>query len=400
MPTIAFTVVYGAAGTGKTTHAVNIIKQAIASNTDFIVLALTHSAVLNFYNKLNDSTINFNEHFKTIHSFFRIDYLNNNKCLGPRGVPSLVIIDEISMISIDILNIIYRYLNSAASMHDVNVYLLGDPLQLNAIVDDDSITYKTLLTLDNEIYNKHNMHVPIRVLKHLYTSVFYNDKLTSALRHQLTISYRHNDSVTKVLNALMNNDTSYKYKWLSKVAVINKLMQGSYFLASTYNNLQDIYDAYANYLPRDHIKIDQMYIPEGNYKRLYLYKGTKIMTLMNTDMYYNGQQLTVQGIDKQKLICTDDNDKTVIVNAEGKAPRHYFPVGPANIITIHKSQGRTLKSIIICIDNLFDLTMLYTAVTRASDEVYFYSRKGNDVKTLINSMNSNELKMLQTIIQV
>ena len=64
-------VLYGKAGCGKTTKMVELIKTC----KHYVVLAPTNSAVENIY-KL--SGIEKRKKFKTIYSYFRIDYENNN----------------------------------------------------------------------------------------------------------------------------------------------------------------------------------------------------------------------------------------------------------------------------------------------------------------------------------
>ena len=42
---------------------------------------------------------------------------------------------------------------------------------------------------------------------------------------------------------------------------------------------------------------------------------------------------------------------------------------PYNYLTIHKSQGKTLDKIVVCIDDLFEISMFYTALTRAKTDI-------------------------------
>jgi hypothetical protein len=58
----------------------------------------------------------------------------------------------------------------------------------------------------------------------------------------------------------------------------------------------------------------------------------------------------------------------------------YYPVAPHNLITFHRSQGKTIPNVIVCIDDIFDLGMLYTGITRAVNDVKFYTRFGDSMK--------------------
>ena len=61
------------------------------------------------------------------------------------------------------------------------------------------------------------------------------------------------------------------------------------------------------------------------------------------------------------------------VDDENITPVKYFPLIPAYLSTFHKSQGKTYNNVIICVDDLFDFTMLYTGITRARESVLFYT---------------------------
>ena len=68
-------VIYGKAGCGKTTKMVDMICKA----KDYVVLAPTNAAVENIYNMCSERMIGIDrDNFKTLYSFFRIDYENNN----------------------------------------------------------------------------------------------------------------------------------------------------------------------------------------------------------------------------------------------------------------------------------------------------------------------------------
>ena len=48
-----------------------------------------------------------------------------------------------------------------------------------------------------------------------------------------------------------------------------------------------------------------------------------------------------------------------------------YPILPTDYISIHKSQGRSYDHIVVVLDQLFEITMLYTAITRARLDVKF-----------------------------
>ena len=77
--------------------------------------------------------------------------------------------------------------------------------------------------------------------------------------------------------------------------------------------------------------------------------------------------------------------------------KHIFPVGPYNLLTVHKSQGYTLENVIVCIDNMFEVSMMYTAATRASNSLMFYSKTGNNIQLLLEAFNKNDLDDLMKL---
>ena len=78
----------------------------------------------------------------------------------------------------------------------------------------------------------------------------------------------------------------------------------------------------------------------------------------------------------------------------------YYPISPSFLLTIHKSQGRSIDNIIVCIDDLFDVSMMYTAITRAKNNLLFYSKETDDNKritTLIKNAYINDFKQLNIL---
>jgi hypothetical protein len=192
----------------------------------------------------------------------------------------------------------------------------------------------------------------------------------------------------KVLNALTSGDVSFPYTVMSKTKVINAMKNpNTYFIASNYEILQSIYDAIAPTDVQGYTLIKQ----SVGFKRLHLYPGCKIRCLDSSNNYHNGQLLTVSNITSTFIVGIDVNtDREIVVEKVNGS----YPVGPANLLTVHKSQGYTLPDVIICYDNMFEISMLYTAVTRASTSVSFYSTKEHSPKVLVETMHGRELEEL------
>ena len=84
-----------------------------------------------------------------------------------------------------------------------------------------------------------------------------------------------------------------------------------------------------------------------------------------------------------------------------KFGHEYYPITPAYLLSVHKSQGRSIDKVIVCVDGMFDISMLYTAITRTKTKLMFYSKEGqeNRVKALINAAFVDEFKQLNIMTQ-
>ena len=123
------------------------------------------------------------------------------------------------------------------------------------------------------------------------------------------------------------------------------------------------------------------------------------MVTRTFDIFYNTEVLTfVKLIDNIYLQCLREDGTMVIME---KIPDDYnnkfYPISPANILTIHKSQGKSIDNVILCVDDLFDIAMFYTGVTRAINDIVFYTRT-NDIKTLFENAYVKEINELNNLI--
>jgi hypothetical protein len=76
----------------------------------------------------------------------------------------------------------------------------------------------------------------------------------------------------------------------------------------------------------------------------------------------------------------------------------YDKLLPYNFITVHKAQGRGYDNVVLILDSLFEITMLYTGITRAKKNIKFiiFNMKNQSKieKNLQKSINQfNQLKI-------
>lgn len=408
--TLSIEIIHGKAGTGKSTKLSDLIHKCCEDDVEFIVMTATHASLMNIYHKCNDGNREvYRSKFKTIYSFFRIDF-HNNSMLGARYIPEYMFIDEFSLIRKDLFKKII--MDIQRKIHDdAKLVLCGDAMQLNAIyIDKQYISFNKLVRY-NELLNN---NFDIDVIKHVHQSIFGTKLIKSAHKTMLTTNHRMNSDTTTMLNAIYSRDTKYKYRFVDIIHLINLLVSPDDYvvLSSRYSILQGIYDKLSERWS-DKIVIEQNVSYRYGMKRLYLYPGIDLMITATSDNriingepdYHNGQIVSFTGnIENEQLKCIDKNDgsKVIWVNKEvdhdGSHGEYYFPVIPAKLMTIHKSQGQTLDNVIICIDDLFEITMLYTAITRAKNNVLFYTIESNGVNKLFDSAHIDKFKRLNALI--
>lgn len=113
-------------------------------------------------------------------------------------------------------------------------------------------------------------------------------------------------------------------------------------------------------------------------ERIVLKEGARVMLTYNIDLeenLYNGTTGIICGFTPEGLpkFQTDNGNQVVLqkVTCEVKmgnqvlASRTQIPVLLAYAITIHKSQGMSIKNVYVDMNNMFERGMLYVAISRS-----------------------------------
>lgn len=412
--------IYGKAGCGKTTT----LSKIIGNDTDeFVVLAPTNSAINTIFkicsiefNKLDRSL------FKTIYSFFRIDY-HNDTVLGAIEMPKTVYIDEFSLIDKFLFK---KCVNDMISKGCKKLVLCGDVMQLNAIYKTKQYISFSKINKWNSIYqkitanmtldgcNSNNTNIHPKVLEHIHLNIFGLKIIQRGKLISLNVNKRSNDTIKNILSNIYNKNYNFNYSFISFFDVPKYILNLNYvFISSKYSILQKIYDyIYDNFWSKskqygDIITLKQHISFSSGFKNLYLYPGMKII-VCNTDehkKYINGEELTFTGnFECGKMKCFNEEKECVYIDkikeVDKAKSEEYYPICPNFLITIHKSQGKTINNVIVCVDDMFDMSMMYTAITRAKDNLIFFSKE-NDEKERRNILIKNayveEFKQLNLI---
>jgi hypothetical protein len=400
----------GKAGTGKTTF-LKYIKDTTNKNT--VILAPTGVAAINaggvtihsFFQipfgpfVPDDSrlrtTATGTENRETIYTTFR--YRDDKKEIIENL--ELLIIDEISMVRADMLDVIDRILKVFRKkpylpFGGVQVILIGDTFQLPPIADNEqwsilSQFYKTPFFFSSKIIEQ---NTPLYIeLKKIYRQ---NEQEFIDLLNRVRVS-QVNANDFSVLNAKYNPTFSGN--------------GSDYIILATHNNIVNE----TNLTKLNHLTTElftyeanvtgtfpDKHKPTDHYLQLKV--GAQIMFIKNDTgeykRYYNGKIGKIKELEEASITVVFDDESEVEVertvwnniqysyNREQKkiveeivGTFEQFPIRLAWAITVHKSQGLTFEKVIADLGRAFAPGQVYVALSRCT------SFSGLMLKTQLNS---------------
>lgn len=357
--------IIGQAGTAKTTNLMKIASTLYKQKNSFVCLAYTHSAVNNMIEKfMNEThaTHSVNKHFKTIHSYLNIvptdtGYFRNSISIKH---PSYVLVDEFSLIDLETLNIL---LSELSKVKELNLIFAGDILQLNPVNTNPVITY----TLFKNITIQTDIATAILVGSHLSNNIYSNPIYESSKKMILTKNYRSDTDVMDILVKALNNDFGKIYYYKDE-AIKNFINEGYVVLSSKYINLEKLY----KHVDKTEYTILSR-IGEINLD------NELLLTKNINQNFTNGDIVKVQLTDNpDKIKLIKGEFETIIKKSNASSDNtgddntsQTFPLLPLNFYSIFKAQGKGFDNVIVVLDDMFEITMLYTAITRARKKVIF-----------------------------
>lgn len=244
---------------------------------------------------------------------------------------------------------------------------MGDLLQLPSINKDKKIIHFNKYTFKNPI--NLNIEECKKLLLYLNDTIYFNETFIKSNKMILTHNYRNNEHVQNIINDILTNPENIK-KYLIKVEDLKNYKSCDYvYLASRYKYLKTLYNI-------TKIKNDDEIIVECKIGEIFIKAGDILVANENIeDMnLVNGEEYKIETLNPISDILLFNMKKFL----------------PYNYITIHKSQGKTLNKVLLCIDDLFEISMLYTALTRAKTDIKIICL-GDINKEITKLKNNNKL---------
>lgn len=397
------TLIYGNAGCGKTHKLCEMINK-VYGKYNIMILTFTHSSLKNLHNRLQHID---NTHFSTFHSFFRIDYINDivRGSINNISTYEYIFVDECFMLNKSLFNrCLGNYKHNLILSGDI--CQLGYPLDKNNMMipyNDLSLLYNTIRTKINilGIDEKYIMDDIINIIMKIYSMPI--PKHINTYIH-LTSNFRSDDNITSFIHDI-ENDTldENNIKHIDNIYSLCQYLRENnnvVFIASNYNILQSVYDSMYGY---DNECVMYQF-PMSRVKRVYLKPNMRVHIDGESnkhDYVYIGNEDNDISLDCKRnnlLFKNEINNELYIIDSLNVPS---IDILPQQLITYHKSQGLGYDDVVLCVDDVFDISMLYTGITRARHNITFYSKEciSDWVKLIKSLYHSQSLHLISSIIQ-
>ena len=369
----------GGAGVGKSYLTTQVIQEYEKNGKNVIPLGSTGISAVNIggYTLHSFFVFGIAKNIEELKSYDRRNKKRVNELKKILKECDLIIIDEISMVSSSLMDMIFYRLFSLN--YSGKIMVVGDFYQLPPVIKQSSnalfsepvyafesaswskFEFKSVVLKDvKRTNNKEFINILSKIREGICDSEVkaYLAKLKDAninLDDEPTYLFGRNaeaDSMNKQKLAKLNSDENFYYWSVDNIKNVN----------------QKKLDSWAKNLPINEI--------------LHLKVGAKVIFSVNAwGKFVNGQRGVVVDVDNEHIVVrSKGRDITVYphdfelneldsetLESKVVATISQYPLKLAYAITIHKSQGMSLDSMVCNLDYLFAPSQLYVAVSRATN---------------------------------
>ncbi|MDR2789992.1 MAG: AAA family ATPase [Campylobacteraceae bacterium] len=385
----------GSSGTGKSYLTARLIERYKNDKKQVVVLGSTGISAVNIGGQ-------------TIHSFFAfgicknteelLRYDKNKKRLkelyGILSNTDLLIIDEISMVSASLMEMIRYRLNASAFRG--SILFVGDFFQLPPIrkkdeFDGGSLFGDEIYAFESSAWKSYNPKIlELTTPKRTSDKRFFYilNRVRKGEINEEVILFFENLRQNK---AVMLLETTILFGRNYEVDKMNKERLGG--IESELRILEAEFTLHEKSLSQNRIEswLKSLNVPLS----LELKVGAYILFCVNKwGRYYNGERGIVRGIFDEYLLIEKGHElikveryefalyENILEGGEIKsktlASIKQFPIKLAYAITIHKSQGMSIENLICDINNIFENSQFYVAVSRAVSAKNLYIMYSRD----------------------
>lgn len=378
-------IINGKGGTGKSTIMKGITTICENLNLEYIAMALSGRAAQLLMNK--------GIHASTIHralGYMGKQFLHNESQKLPYDV---IIVEESSMVNAQLWDSIVCAIKDGAK-----IIIVGDSGQLSGIGNGDVLRDllqtqyfegKELLQIHRQAQDSGIIEVANKIREgEQITGYNYSLNQSHGVNNDL-FTFTYNDKQVLVESA--KKVIASQMKKLDKDSIldfqilVSNRNRGELSAVSINKYCQSIYNNFS----KRHLKtsvytfiVDDKVINTGNKYKVHVYQSIN-------DFHLNNPVLDVDGEPKEFSlyngtigtivdVSTTNGHESVLVEFEGiegyvkLEKEHLTTLDLAYAITIHKSQGMTIKNTLVLIDfgaySLLSKQLIYTAITRASQK--------------------------------
>lgn len=376
----------GGAGVGKSYLTKEIIEYYKDEGKNVITLGSTGIAAVNVGGYTIHSFLGFGicSDFNELKKFDRKIRRKLKEVYGILKKCDLLVIDEISMVSANLLEMILYRLRE--SKFRGRVLLVGDFFQLppvikkrdeNTLFDEFVYAFESsawgflnLLTVELMVPKRAKDYEFVKILKKIRIGEC-DEEVTEFLQNIL-IKNNFKDLDATVLFGTNREADAYNEANLARLKTPLHILKAQMEVFDEKLNNQKLQTWIRN-LPVDvelKLKIDSKVLFRAN-KRESFYNGERgRVVAVEGDFVVvekdNGSYVNVERNDyKLSMIYYDENEDDLI--EEVLAVFSQYPLKSAYGITIHKSQGMSIDKLICNVNNIFEKSQFYVAISRATD---------------------------------